>query len=155
MHIELKDRTEETVVTYFNRTRDVQVRKFLPQKAVTVEEALADYEKTQQPGATSYGRTIYVDGSYVGDIWCYGIQKEEPNAMVSYCVFDKAYWGRGICTRALEMFLAEIAKRLNLKSVGAFTYAANQASIKVLLKNGFVDAGTFAEDGVKSKYFQR
>ncbi len=95
MHIELKDRTEETVVTYFNRTRDVQVRKFLPQKAVTVEEALADYEKTQQPGATSYGRTIYVDGSYVGDIWCYGIQKEEPNAMVSYCVFDKAYWGRG------------------------------------------------------------
>lgn len=75
--------------------------------------------------------------------------------MVSYCVFDKAYWGKGVATEALRMFLAEIAEKLGVGSVGAFTYAANAASIRVLLKNGFTDAETFVEDGIESKYFQK
>lgn len=155
MNIELKDRTADTVVTCFRATRDPEIRQYLPQKATTETEALADFEKTQQPGATSYGRTIYADGRYIGDIWCYCIQQDEPNAMVSYCVFDRACWGQGIATEALRMFLAEIAERLGVGSVGVFTYAANTASIKVLLKNGFADAETFVEDGIESKYFQK
>lgn len=155
MKVELKDRTAETVVTYFRATRAPEVRKYLPQKAATEAEALAEYAKTQQPGATSYGRTIYADGKYIGDIWCYCIQRDEPNAMVSYCVFDKAYWSRGVATEALGRFLAEIAQKLGIKSAGAFTYSANKASIRVLLKNGFTDVETFVEDGAESKYLQK
>lgn len=155
MKIELKDRSANTVVTYFRATRDSEVRKYLPQKATTETEALADFEKTQQPGATSYGRTIYVDGNYIGDVWCYCIQQDEPNAMISYCIFDKLHRRKGIATEALRMFLSEIAEKFGLKSVGAFTYSANEASIKVLLKNGFTDAETFVEDGTESKYFQK
>lgn len=155
MRIELKDRTTDTVVTYFQRTRDPEVRKYLPQKATTETDALADFEKTQQPGATSYGRTIYVDGNYIGDVWCYCIQQDEPNAMISYCIFDKEHWRKGIATEALRMFLAVIVEKFGLKSVGAFTYSANESSIKVLLKNGFTDAETFVEDGIESKYFQK
>ena len=155
MRIELQDRTLETVITYFRMTRDSEVCKYLPQKATTESEAIADFEKTLQPGAKSYGRTIYVDGKYIGDIWCYCIQPEEPNAMVSYCVFDKVYWGKGIATKALEMFLVEIVNRFNLKSIGAFTYSENISSIKVLLRNGFVDIETFIEDGIESKYLQK
>lgn len=155
MRIELKDRTTDTVVTYFQRTRDPEVRKYLPQKATTETDALADFEKTQQPGATSYGRTIYVDGNYIGDVWCYCIQQDEPNAMISYCIFDKEHWRKGIATEALRMFFAVIVEKFGLKSVGAFTYSANESSIKVLLKNGFTDAETFVEDGIESKYFQK
>ena len=155
MRIELKDRTADTVVTYFQATRDPEVRKYLPQKATTETKALADFVKTQQPGASSYGRTIYADGNYIGDVWCYCIQQDEPNAMVSYCIFDKEYWCKGIATEALRMFLIEIVKKFGLKSVGAFTYSANESSIKVLLKNGFIDAETFVEDSIESKYFQR
>ena len=155
MNIELRDRTADTVITYFRGTRDPEVRKYLPQKATTESEALADFEKTQQLGATSYGRTVYLDGSYIGDVWCYCIQQDEPNAMVSYCIFDKAYWGKGIATKALRIFLSEITDRFGLKSVGAFTYSENESSIKVLLRNGFVDVETFAENGIEAKYFQR
>lgn len=155
MNIQLKDRTADTVMTYFQMTRDPEIRKYLPQKAVTQQEALADFEKTKQPGAASFGRTIYADGSYIGDIWCYCIQEAEPNAMVSYCIFSKAHWGQGICTKALELFLTDIAKRFRLTSVGAFTYSANEASVKVLQKNGFRDMETFVEDGTESKYFQK
>ena len=155
MRIELDDRTADTVVTYFQATRDLEVRKYLPQKATSESEALADFEKTKQPGATSYGRTIYVDGNYIGDVWCYCIQQDEPNAMVSYCIFDKVHWRKGIATEALRMFLVEIVEKFGLKSVGAFTYSANESSIKVLLKNDFIDTDTFFEDGIESKYFQR
>ena len=155
MRIELKNRTADTVVTYFQATRDPEVRKYLPQKATTETEALSDFEKTQQPGSTSYGRTVYADGSYIGDVWCYCIQQDEPNAMVSYCIFDKTYWGKGIATETLRLFLSEITARFGLKSVGAFTYSENESSIKVLLKNGFTDAETFVEDGIESKYFQK
>ena len=155
MRIELKDRAVDTVVTYFQATRDPEVRKFLPQKATNETEALADFEKTQQPGSTSYGRAVYADGSHIGDVWCYCIQQDEPNAMVSYCIFDKRYWGKGIATETLRLFLSEITARFGLKSVGAFTYSENESSIKVLLKNGFTDAETFVEDGIESKYFQK
>lgn len=155
MKVELKNRSRETVVTYFNRTRDPQVRKFLPQKAVTEAEALADFYRTQLPGAASYGRAIYADGVHVGDIWCYCIQRDEPNAMISYCVFDRAHWGRGVATAALERFLAEIAERYGIKTVGAFTYAANRGSVRVLQKCGFEEKERFMEDGMESQYFQR
>lgn len=98
MEIKLRERTRETVVHYFTHTQTKEIRRFLPQKARTVEEALVDYEKTLLPGAGSFGRSIYFNGSHVGDIWCYGIQKEDPNAMVSYCVFDKVARGKGVAT---------------------------------------------------------
>lgn len=153
MILELRNRTADTVITYFHRTRDPKVCKYLPQKAATESEALADFEKTQQPGAASYGRTIYADGNYIGDIWCYCIRQDERHAMVSYCIFDQTYWGRGIATEALRRFLAEIAEKFALKSVGAFTYSANAPSVRVLLKNCFTDTETFIEDGIVSKYF--
>lgn len=155
MIVELRERTADTVVTYFRMTRDPEIWRFLPQKAATVEEALADFTKTQQPGATSYGRTVYADGKYVGDIWCYCIQEERPNTMISYCIFDKAQWNKGIASTALGLFLEEIKNKFNLKSVGAFTFCTNEASIKVLRKNGFEEMETFVEDGIASMYLEK
>ena len=155
MMIELRERTAETVLTYFRATRDAEIQKFLPQKAQSEEEALTDFEKTQREGAASYGRTIYADGRHVGDIWCYCIQEEEPNAMVSYCVFDKALWNRGVATQALKLFLKEIVEKFRLKHIGAFTYLENIPSIRVLEANGFCRMEEFTEDGVASVYLQR
>ena len=155
MMIELRERTAETVLTYFRATRDAEIQKFLPQKAQSEEEALADFEKTRREGAASYGRTIYADGRHVGDIWCYCIQEEEPNAMVSYCVFDKTLWNRGVATRSLQLFLEEIIEKFHLNHIGAFTYLENMASIRVLEANGFCRMEEFTEDGVASVYLQR
>lgn len=154
MEIKLRERTRETVVHYFTHTQTKEIRRFLPQKARTVEEALVDYEKTLLPGAGSFGRSIYFNGSHVGDIWCYGIQKEDPNAMVSYCVFDKVARGKGVATEALGLFLLEIKKRFDIRTVGAFTFADNTASTGVLRKNGFALVETFTENGRESAYFQ-
>ncbi len=155
MTITLQPRTSESVKTYFERANTPEIKRVLPQKAQTVEEALADYEKTLLPGATSFGLTVWVDGCYVGDVWCYCIDSEdEPNCMISYCIFESSLWSRGIATEAVRMFLRAIHEKFPLTTVGAFTFSRNEASVRVLEKNGFALVEEFEEDGVMSKYFQ-
>lgn len=155
MRVELGTRTAETVIVYFTKAQKDIIRQTLPQKAQTMEEALRDYEDTLRPNAESFGRTILVDGAYVGDVWCYCIDKaEDPNAMLSYCVFETSRWGQGIATMAVALFLAEIWEKYDIRTIGAFTYSDNIASIKVLEKNGFSLMEEFSEDGRQSKYFQ-
>ena len=149
-------RSEETVRVYFEQAQKPVIKAMLPQKATTVEEAIADYQGTLLPTSTSYGKTILADGKYVGDIWCYCIDKADtPNAMLSYCVFDESSWNKCIATDATLLFLEEIKNKFNLESIGAFTYSDNLASIKVLEKSGFELIEAFEEEGRESKYFQR
>lgn len=155
MEVTLGIRTAETAAIYFERTNNETIRKVLPQKAQTVEEAVADFEESRLPGAASFGRTILLDGRYVGDVWCYCIDPDDtPNAMMSYCVFEPDCWGRGIASKALGLFLREIVPKFGLETVGAFTYADNLPSVRVLEKNGFRLAEEFIEDGIASKYFE-
>lgn len=156
MNILLGERTAETAAVYFARTRVPAIQRVLPQRAQTLEEFLADFRKTREPGADSFGRTIRADGQYVGDVWCYCMDPaSDPQAMVSYCVFDQALWGRGIATEALGLFLEEIRERFELERAGAFTFMENTGSIRVLEKNGFRLTDAFTEDGVESGYYLR
>lgn len=155
MQICLKNRSEETVRIYFEKTQDFEIKAMLPQKAKTVEEALQDYEKSLKSDSTSYGKIIVVDGQYIGDIWCYGInQKEDPNAMLSFCLFEKSFWSKGLMSEAVELFLKEIQLKFGLKTIGAFVFLENQASIRVLKKNGFQVMEEFVEEGKSSVYLQ-
>ena len=155
MKLELKTRTADHVRIYFSRTQDSEIREMLPSGVQTLEEALANFAQAQKPDAASYGRTIYVDEEYVGDIWCYCIDpSDEPQAMVSYCIFEKSRWNQGIATAALGEFLKEIVPKYSLQSIGAFTYSANLPSIQVLVRNGFTQRQVFTEDGRESRYFQ-
>lgn len=153
--VRLGYRTAETVRTYFEKSKQPEIKSVLPQKAQTVEEALEDYEQSLHPNATSYGRTVIADGNYIGDIWCFCIDLNEvPNAMLSYCIFDKSYLSQGIATKAVAMFLKDAKTKYGLKSIGAFSFSDNIASIRVLEKNGFYLSEEFTEDGRASMYFQ-
>ncbi|MDE7352441.1 MAG: hypothetical protein K2O06_05245 [Acetatifactor sp.] len=81
LQVELLERTRENVEIYFYKTQDQEIHRMLPSAVSTVEEALAAYEKACLPGADSFGRCIYWEGRYVGDIWCYCINKEEHSPM--------------------------------------------------------------------------
>ena len=155
MQIELKPRTEENVRIYFERTQDPVIQHWLPQASQTVEQAVEAYRQSLAPGAASYGRTIWADGVYVGDIWCYGIHTQQsPDAMVSYCIFEKQLWGQGIAARALRLFLEDAVRQFGLASVGAFTFADNAASVRILEKNGFTVREVLEEEGRRSFYLE-
>ncbi len=155
MNIELRGRTREHVRIYFERTRDEEIQKMCPQRAQSVEDALDDYEMSLEPDAASFGRTVYADGRYIGDVWCFALNEEDvPDAMLSFCLFDKSVWGRGAATEAVGQFLRVLAERFLVKTVGAFVYMENRGSVRVLEKNGFELKESFFENGAESGYYQ-
>lgn len=154
--ITLRERTAAHVALYFRKTEDPRIAAGLPRGFSTLEEALAAFEKTRLPGADSFGRTVYVGERYVGDVWCYGMDPAgQPQAMVSYCIFEPELWGRGLATRAVGDFLHEVKERFSIHRFGAFAYLGNVPSVRVLEKNGFRLAEAFSEDGVESGYFEK
>lgn len=154
-HIELRNRTETHVKEYYQRVQDAEIRRMIPLKAQSLEEALNDYYYSILPNSQSYGRTIYVDDIYIGDVWCYCIDlADTPHAMLSYCLFAKQYWGHGIATAAVKLFIKAIRKEFGITKIGAFTYTDNAASIGVLENCDFQLEETFVEDGVSSSYFE-
>lgn len=156
MQIELRPRGLAEAKLYFEKTDDPEISAMLPRGADSLEEAVAKYQESQKPGASSYGRTIAADGRYVGDVWCYGMEKGgDPEMMLSFCVFEKTLWGKGVATKAVELFLKEVEEKFGLETAGAFCYLRNRASLRVLEKNGFAVKETFVEDGVTSCYLLR
>ena len=153
--IELRNRTESHVIEYYNRVQDDEIRRMIPLKVQSLEEALNDYYYSISPDSKSYGCTIYVDNIYVGDVWCYSIDFDDtPHAMLSYCLFAKQYWGYGITTAAVKLFVKLIREEYGITQIGAFTYTDNVASIRVLENCDFQLVETFIEDGVSSSYFE-
>ncbi|NGO15539.1 GNAT family N-acetyltransferase [Streptomyces sp. HC44] len=74
-------------------------------------------------------RTVLADGDVVGSAGVYG---EPGEREVTYWI-DRAYWGRGIATRALRALLAEVPER----PIYARAAADNAGSLRVLEKCGF------------------
>jgi RimJ/RimL family protein N-acetyltransferase len=78
-------------------------------------------------------RTILVDGQVAGSVLCHAWGGEPE---LSYWL-GKEYWGRGIATQALAMFLEVVHER----PVYARVARDNIASIRVLEKNNFQQSG--------------
>ncbi|MDQ1614253.1 MAG: hypothetical protein QOJ60_192 [Actinomycetota bacterium] len=77
----------------------------------------------------NYLRTIVVDGEVAGDI---GSWQQEDKRLVGYWV-GRAYWGRGVATAAVRLFLDEVTER----PLFGFVAVHNVGSIRVLEKCGF------------------
>ena len=91
---------------------------------------------------TSIARAILLDGEIAGNVLCFG---QPEDRQVGYWI-ARAYWGRGIATRALSLFLAELHER----PLYAHVAEHNAASIRVLEKCGFSRIGepVVAPDGI-------
>jgi len=83
------------------------------------------------PGITI--RTILLDGQVAGSVLCHGWGSEPE---LSYWL-GREFWGRGIATQALALFL-DVAR---VRPLYARVARDNTASIRVLEKNGFEQSG--------------
>lgn len=78
---------------------------------------------------TGFTRTILVNGKVAGNI---GSWTDNGVRLVGYWL-GRAYWGRGVATRALAAFLHEVGER----PLHAHVATHNVGSIRVLEKCGF------------------
>ena len=88
----------------------------------------AHHEKISADPA-NYLRTIVVDGEVAGNV---GSWPQADQRLVGYWV-GQAYWGRGVATAALRLFLDEVTER----PLFGFVAVHNVGSIRVLEKCGF------------------
>lgn len=140
---------------FWERTQDEEIRRLFPFSIESLEEALILFEESLKEDALSYGKVIYFEGRYVGDIWCYGIdESNEKMSMLSVVIFEKDLWGKGIATEATKVFAKEVFNKFDIEKIGAFTYSNNYGSISLLEKAGFIKVDTFVENGIESEYFE-
>lgn len=152
MKIELMERQAKHVHIFWKETQTELLRDLFPFTIKSEAEALSLFEATQLEGANSFGQVIYVGGVYIGDVWCYGLHDDMP--MLSIVIFDQTFWGKGIATQAIPLFLKTLVSKFGVRQMGAFTFSTNKASQKALVKSGFVEQYTFHENGVDSVFFQ-
>lgn len=156
MNAILKQRMKDHVVIFWEKTQDEEIQKLFPFSIESLEEAIKLYEESLKDGALSYGKVIYYEDKYIGDIWCYGIdQINEKMAMLSIVIFEKELWGKGIAAQATKDFIKEVFSKYEVEKVGAFTYAFNDRSRGLLEKAGFSKIETFIEDGIESIYLEK
>jgi RimJ/RimL family protein N-acetyltransferase len=80
--------------------------------------------------AKNLARAVIAGHAFVGYISCL---PQDGADHVGYLI-DRAYWGRGLATRALHLLLEEVVQRPLVATVAT----SNLASLRVLRKCGFV-----------------
>ena len=151
----LESRTEEHVKIFWEKSQDEELESLFPFIRNTLEDAIRMYKGSLKTDARSFGKVITVDGTYVGDVWCYAIDEEdEKQAFVSIVIFDKAYWGGGIGKKALKQFCQLVFDRYSIDKLCAFTYKSNIRSRGVMESIGFEKIEEFEEEGILSCYYE-
>jgi RimJ/RimL family protein N-acetyltransferase len=82
-------------------------------------------------------KTIVHDGEVAGNVVSW---EQDGRRLVGYWL-GKEFWGKGLATRALREFVAEVMTR----PLYAWVATTNVGSIRVLEKCGFVAVGTRSE----------
>lgn len=151
----LKSRSLEHVKVYWEKSQDEEFKNLFPFNGGTLNDSIKLFEESLKPDARSFGNVIYIDNSYIGDVWCYGIDESiEKHAFVSIVIFDKRYWGKGIGKYVLKEFSQILFNKYSIIKLCAFTYADNKRSIATLESVGFKMIEEFEEEGKLSYYYE-
>jgi RimJ/RimL family protein N-acetyltransferase len=79
-------------------------------------------------------RAVIADGQFAGTIACFVM---EGDTEISYWI-DRSWWGKGVASRALSLFLSDVAVHRPLFARAAVD---NAGSLAVLKKAGFHEVG--------------
>lgn len=84
MIVTLGNRTADLVRTYFFlKGKQIGNQAGFTPKGKNRRRSIGRLQKMLLPNAKSFGQTVYADGKYVGDVWCYCIDMDDnPNCML-------------------------------------------------------------------------
>lgn len=92
-------------------------------------EAHAAYWRSLSSDTDAVSQAVEVDGALGGSVICY---QREGRRYVAYSV-RRDFWGRGLATEALRLFVGELTER----PLYAWVVLSNVGSRRVLEKTGF------------------
>jgi RimJ/RimL family protein N-acetyltransferase len=137
--IHLRDVEDGDLEFFFANEHDpenVRRSKFMPRPR---EKFLTHWATNVLGVPTNFVQTVTVDGAVAGhvDAWT-----QDDRRYIGY-VFGRPFWGRGIGTRAVRMFV----EREPTRPLYADPFTGNTASVKLLERCGFVRIGSEVHEG--------
>ena len=139
--VRLRDVTEDDLPIFFEHQRDPVANRMAAFPARD-REAFMEHWSIKVLGDDAVAKkTILFEEQVVGNIVSFEMSGE---TLVGYWI-GRDHWGKGIASRALALFLADVDTR----PLHAHVAKHNVASIRVLQKSGFAVVGedTIVESG--------
>ncbi|MCS0602387.1 GNAT family N-acetyltransferase [Streptomyces sp. LP11] len=121
----------ELLLAYEHDPEAVRRSRFTPRPR---DAFLAHWRQRVLGDPDNLVRTVTVDGEVAGSVMAW---TQDGRRFLGYWL-GRAYWGRGIGSRALGLFLREETVR----PLHADPFAGNTASVRLLEHHGFRGAGT-------------
>jgi RimJ/RimL family protein N-acetyltransferase len=105
-----------------------------------------------------------IDGPLLGWVNSYRHDPSHRTIWAGIDICESAFWGRGIGTEALGLWIGYLFANLDLHRIGLETWSGNERMIRCARKCGFTEEGRFREnveydgrryDGVKFGLLRR
>ncbi len=141
--IRLRDVSVDDLPVFFDHQRDPVANRMAAFPARERKAFMEHWTSNILGNDAARKRTILLDGEVVGNILSWA---DSGDTLVGYWI-GREYWGRGVASRALALFLMEVHTR----PLHAHVAKHNGGSIRVLEKCGFaiVREDTIVESGVE------
>jgi RimJ/RimL family protein N-acetyltransferase len=138
--VALRDVDEADIAVFYDYQQDPEASAMAAFAPRNLKDHVAHWHKILGDDV-AVAQTITFEGRVAGHVVSWD---QNGRRLVGYWV-GKDFWGRGIATRALSLFLGQ----LEMRPLHAYVAAHNRGSIRVLEKCGFtVENRAESPDGV-------
>ena len=127
------------------RFTDLRYQKFSIKK---IKEFIT--EKNKSKNEHLLGIFLKEKKIHLGNIKIGPINFFDMTAEISYFIGDKKNWGKGYATEAIKKTI-QIAKKIKIKKLKVTGFEINQASKKIIEKNGFFREGKLKSELIYKK----
>ena len=128
--VRLRDASQDDLPIFFEHQRDPVANEMAAFPARDLDAFMRHWTTAILGNETGIARTVLVNGRVAGNVVCF---ERDGSREVGYWI-GREFWGKGVATRALAAFLAEVRERPLFAGVARH----NVASLRVLEKCGFV-----------------
>jgi RimJ/RimL family protein N-acetyltransferase len=132
--VALRDVGEPDLEVFFEQQRDPEAARLASFPSRDREQFMAHWTARVLGDPTVLVQTVTVDGELAGHVVSWW---DRDRRFVGYWL-GRRFWGRGVGTRALRLFL----EREHTRPLFADPFSGNTASVRLLERCGFVRTGT-------------
>lgn len=143
--------------SYVSWLEDPEINQYLETRwTLQTLESIRSFvqSKLESDDSILFAITLADDGRHIGNIKLGPINKHHHHADVSYFIGDKAMWGKGIATKAINLVCRFGFNDMHLHRIEAGTYAKAIGSQRALEKNGFIKEAVFRKQVITNNGYE-
>ena len=124
---------------------DMEVTRFLARRMAIALEQEQEFLKKIGESKDDVWWVIEAEGKAIGATGIHGINWLDANGTTGIVIGEKASWGKGFATEAMQLRTRYAFRELNLHKLMTEVFVPNEASRRALEKNGYRTIGISRE----------